>query len=179
MQFCLFAAVAIGALWVRRNEGHMPRYDRHVPNIGRYGWIPLALALTTIGLLVFSDQFSRLWRPLSGELDFYLVSWRVAILVVFLLDIICVAILVYLTGESYLSPFTPAYFILPAMAFFLREPNRRVISYTVFIVISFILGIGRPQPGPEEAPNQTGAYAFISVCCLAISVVVGYLTRPR
>jgi hypothetical protein len=100
-------------------------------------------------------------------------------LIVFLLDVFCSALLVHLTGGSFKSPFTPVYFILPAMAFFLRESPRRVILYTFLISVFFGLGFLAPRRRPEEDVSPVGAYAFVSLACLALSVVIGYLTRPH
>jgi hypothetical protein len=179
MQFCLSAIISIGAIWVRRNEARVFRFYQDPPNIGRFAWILLLFALSTIGLLVFSDQFSGFWRPLSGDVNFTIIGWNLAVLFVFLLDILCVAILVQLTAGSYHSPFTPVYFILPAMAFFLRESPRRVFLYTTLAAVLFIFGFTAPKPRPEEAIHQKGAYAFVSIACLILSVVIGFLTRSR
>lgn len=179
MQFCLSVIASIGAFWIRRKEAQVFRFYQDPPNIGRYAWIMLLFALATIGLLVFSDQFSAFWRPLSGEVNFSIISLHAAVLCVFLLDILYVAILVQLTAGSYGSPFAPVYFILPAMAFFLRETPRRVFLYTALVAVLFLLGFTAPKPRPEEAIHQKGAYAFVSVACLILSVVIGFLTRAR
>jgi hypothetical protein len=179
MQFCLSVIISIGAFWIRRKEAHVFRFYQDPPNIGRYAWILLLFALATIGLLIFSDQFNDLWRPLSGEVNFSVIRWHSAVLYVFLMDIFCVAILVQLTTGSYGSPFAPVYFILPAMAFFLRESPRRVFLYTALVTALFLIGFTAQKPRPEEAIQQKGAYAFVSISCLILSVVIGFLTRPR
>jgi hypothetical protein len=179
MQFCLSTIFSAGALWIRQQEKRVFRFYQDAPNIGRYAWILLLFALATIGLLVFSDQFSDFWRPLSGNVNFSFVRWTTALLWVFVLDIACSAVLVHLTGGSYRSPFAPVYFILPAMAFFLREPPRRVALYTVGISVLFVLGLAAAKRTPEEEVVPIGAYTFVSIACLMLSVIIGFLTRPR
>jgi hypothetical protein len=179
MQFCLSVIISAGAFWIRQQEKKVFRFYQDPPNIGRYAWILQVFALTTIGLIVFSDQFSSFWRPLSGDVSFSVFGWTKVLLTVFVLDILCSALLVHLTGGSFKSPFTPVYFILPAMAFFLREPPRRAVAYTLLITIFFGLGFLAPKRRPEEDVSPLGAYAFVSLACLILSVVIGYLTRPH
>jgi hypothetical protein len=179
MQFCLLSIVTIGTLWIRRQEKNQFRFYQDPPNIGRYAWILLIVVLLTIGLLIFSDQFSNSWRPLSADVNFSFITWRHALLGVFVLDIACTSVFVYLTGGSYRSPFAPVYFILPAMALFLREEPHRVIVYSVAIGILFLLCLDSPPERPGEQLIPSGAYAFVSISCLALSVLIGYLTRPH
>jgi hypothetical protein len=115
---------------------------------------------------------------MSGAVSFSLITWSHALLWVFALNIACTGVLVYMTGGSYKSPFTPVYFILPALAFFLRESMHRVVLYGVAIGIVFLMGLSVPERDPEHLIVPTGAYAFVSIACLLLSVVIGYLTRP-
>jgi len=178
MQFCLSAILTVGTVWIRRQESNQFQFYIDSPDIGRYASILLVFALITIGLLVFSDQFSDLWRPMSGAVNFSIIRWSHALFIVFTLNIICTAVLVYLSGGSYRSPFTPVFFILPAMAFFLRESMHRVVFYSAAIGLVFLVTIGTPDRDPEHQIVPTGAYLFVSLACLALSVVIGYLTRP-
>jgi hypothetical protein len=179
MQFWILTIVTAGTLWIRRQEKFEFRFYQDPPNIGRHSWLLLVVALTTFGLLIFSDQFALAWRPLSSDLHFPVIPWRTALLGVFIMDVFCITGLVFVTGGSYRSPFAPVYFILPAMALFLRETPRRVIWYSVAISILFMLGLNVKRERPEEEFLSTGAYAFVSISCLALSVLIGYLTRAR
>src|SRR5712692_6005598 len=85
MQFCICAIATAAAYWIRHREVAEFRFYDNPPGIGRYAWILLPYSLVTMGLLIFSDQFSALWRPLTAEVDFGLVSWSKALLWVFLL----------------------------------------------------------------------------------------------
>ena len=179
MQFCLSTIMAVATVQIRRQERIEFHFYQDPPNIGRYAWIVLTVVLATVGLLLFSDEFSSTWRPLSSDINFSFVTWRHALLGVFTLDIACTFILISLTGGSYRSPFTPIYFILPAMALFLRVEPRRVVLYSVVIGVLFVLGLNPTRRSPEEHVTPIGAYAFVSISCLALSVLVGYLTRPH
>lgn len=179
MQFFLITIVLVGGLFIRQQEKMKFSLYTDAPNFGRYAWFLLVFALTTIGLLIFSDQFSELWRSLSNGVPFAVVRWTTALRFVFGLDVVCVATLVWFTGGSYRSPFTPVYFILPALAFFLREPTQRIAVYTLLVSILFLTGLAAPKRTNEEEMIATGPYAFVSIACLILSVLVGYMTRPN
>jgi len=179
MQFCLCCVAAVGAFWVHHREKMESRFWENPQGVGRYAWILLTFALVTMGLLIFSDQFWAFWRPLSADVRIIAVTWSTALLWVFVSDIVCSAVLVYLTGGSYGSPFTPVYFILPAMAFFLRESPRRIVFYVFGIAIVFSLGLNYKEGGRNRNSPPEGAYWFVSVSCLFLSALIGYLTRPH
>ena len=178
MQLFLSVILAVGTLWFGQRESRVfGGYED--AGIGRYSWIVLVFALTTVGFLIFSDRFSGLWQGLASGVNFAIVRWTTAIFVVFALNIAFVAIFVGLTGGSYRSPFTAVYFILPALAFFLREPLRRIVLYTVVISLLFLAGLRVDDEKTRDTFLPTGPYAFVSISCLVLSVLVGYLTRPR
>lgn len=176
MQFILIVILASGAVLIlRREEGKSSVY--HNPaNVPSYLLILIPFSLGTMGMLLFSDQFSVLTRPLFGGIQMGLVRWSTAILWVFIADIACTAILVLLTGGSYRSPFASVYFILPALAFFLRESPQRVLAYTLAITVLFVIELWVYE---EETKSLKGAFCVVSVGCLILSGWIGYLTRPH
>jgi hypothetical protein len=97
------------------------------------------MALVTIGLLVFSDEYSGTWRPLFGEALNAGVPWSAALLLVFLLDIGWVSILVVATGGSVISPFGSLFFLVPPLAIFLRESLGRIVLYLALVTVSFTI----------------------------------------
>jgi hypothetical protein len=179
MQVFLSLLHTSGAIWVRHRENQEFRFYENPPGTGRHAWMLHVFSLLCLILLVFSDQFSALWRPLSGDFDVSIVTWTLAILLVFLMNIALCAVLVHSTGGSYRSPFTPVYFILPSLAFFLREPPRRILIYTVLIIVAFSAGLERGKEKSGKVPPPQGAYWLVSVACLALSAFIGYLTRSR
>lgn len=179
MQFCLWLIASVGALWVRRDHEARQRFSVGYGEHGTYVWTLLVFPLLTVGCLVFSDQFTAIWRPLSPGVSFAFWRWTTALFLVFILDVTWTAILVQTTGGSHRSPFTSIYFILPALALFLRESPRRVVVYTVVISFFFVVGLVGGGTAGDDATTSSGAYGFVSVACLALSVLIGYLARPR
>ncbi len=66
-------------------------------------------------------------------------------MLMFILNIICVTILVFLTGGGSESVFSPIYFIVPALAIFLREPLGRVITYLIAVSLAFTITLFRME----------------------------------
>src|ERR1700683_1615934 len=96
MQFSIIAIFFTGAMWVGRLEKHQFVRFYQASNISWSIWILLMLAVVTLGSLLFSDQFSTLWNPLSAGVNFGWIRWSRALFVVFLLDICASAALVRL-----------------------------------------------------------------------------------
>jgi len=179
MQFFLSAIISFGAWRVWQKQKLVVRFWENPRTIATHAWVLLLFALATVGILITSDQFYAIWRPMSGDVNFSLFGWSHALLAVFLIDILCCAFLVFSTGGSYQSPFAPVYFILPAMGFFLRQSPRRVMALTLFISVVFLMGFGLSGARRDEDSVHQGAYAFVSMSCLILSVLIGYLTRPQ
>lgn len=144
-------------------------------------WIVVGFSLLTTGALLFSEPYSTLWKPLLGDLGVPAIRSSTALLVAFLADIIVVFWLTALTcGAS--SPFVPVYFILPALAIFLRQGFGRVVWYVILISILFSIGFVETLSSPESAKSlarRQVAYWFVSVACFVLATFIGYVTRPR
>ncbi len=145
----------------------------------------LFVTIISIGGLVFTKEFSTVWQPLfSYELS-TLLTWSKAIHLMFIMDIICVSFLVLGTGGSRDSAFSSIYFILPALAIFLRESTAAIILYTVLVSIMFILNIDLAEAifgvriDTDEKEASSSAYLFVSLACLALATIIGYITRPK
>jgi len=179
MQFGLILIATLGALAVRRMERAMYRFYDDPPNVGRFAWLLLSLALVTVGLLVFSDEFSTLGSPAFAGLKISIIGWSNAIRLVVLLDILCFSILVAATGGSYQSPFTPVCLMIPALAIFLRENPARVIFYALLVAIAFGLNLAFADRGSRARVPHLGAYWLVSTLCLALTTFIGIITRPR
>jgi hypothetical protein len=189
MQLCIVGILSFGALRTSIHQKWNVRFYENPTSATRHAGVSFVLAVFTVGFLLFSDQFSTLWRPLSGSVDLGFVSWAHALPTVFILDILWIAYLIHFTEGSYHSPFTPVYFILPAMAFFLRESVQRVILYTTLVGIAFIIGFFAPprerrdslftsRRDYEEPVRLVGTYLVISIGCFVLSVIIGLMTRP-
>lgn len=139
-QFSIIIIMFIGTTIIGRGEKFIPVY-RNVPGASIFSWLILFFALITIGSLIFSDEFSNIWKPLFGTIAFPTIRWSYSLLVMFTLNIICVSFLVRGTGGSLLSPFSPIYYTLPALAIFLREGFGRIILYLVLVSVMFTLNL--------------------------------------
>jgi len=166
-QFSVGAIMFIGAL--------IQYKDRDVWNTTlSLAWIIVAFILLTLGCLVFSDEFSKLYQPLFGSASFPLLRWSVALVIVYTLNIVCVAILVAFTGGSCTSPFTPLYTTFLALAIFLREPLGHILYYLILTSISFSITFA------EFVEAKSSKYSFwaVSIFSLILAVFIGYITRP-
>jgi magnesium-transporting ATPase (P-type) len=186
-QFFLSIILGIGAFILYLRESAAPSYRKlssgKFINVSRFAWVVLIFFLLTVGCLVLSDEFAKLYRPLLEELRVPMLPWSIAIPIVFFLNMICVTFLVWLTDGSRESPFGPLYFIFPPLAIFLREPFDRVIDYFVFVAFMFSLTMRysynmRPKTSSDDDDNRL-AYWVVSILSFVLVTVVGYVTRPR
>ena len=151
------------------------RLSRNMP------WIVVGFSLLTTGALLFSEPYSSLWKPLLGDLGIPSIQSSTALLVAFLSDIVVVFWLAALTGGAS-SPFVPVFFILPALAIFLREGFVRVVWYVVLISILFSAGFVEALSSPESVQSlarRNFAYWLVSIACFVLATFIGYVTRPR
>lgn len=178
-QFSIIIIMFLGATILRGGEKYLPFY-RDVPRSSFFGWLILSFAIVTIGSLIFSDEFSSIWKPLFGTIAFPTVRWSFALLITFTLNIICISFLVRGTGGSLVSPFSPIYFILPALAIFLREGLGRIIFYLILVSIMFSFNLIFRESLREEVGGTSRplAYWFVSISCFILATFIGYVTRP-
>ncbi|MCX5800893.1 MAG: hypothetical protein NTX17_05840 [Candidatus Eisenbacteria bacterium] len=179
-QLSLAAIVFLAVLVLQSGDLPVTVSQRPARSVGLH-LVTLAAALITVGLLVFSDEYSTIWRPLFGTSSHSGVPWSWALFFVFLLNILWITVLVVTTGGSESSPFGPIYFLLPALAIFLREPLHRAGLYLLLIVVSFTLNffIASDKGKARGGRRRPYAYWFVSVACFALATFVGYVTRPR
>jgi hypothetical protein len=142
--------------------------------------------MLTFGSLFFSDQLSNIWKPLFSGILFVEIKWEIAIVIAFLGNIIFVSLMVYFTGGSMRSPFSPIYFILPALAIFLREPGKNILLYLILVILGFSLNTRFHDPtisiyseGKADIRYRVYSYWVVSISCLLLATVIGYVTRPR
>jgi len=183
-QFGLVIIATVGTKIIRTYEPPPSVYDRPRYSSNLYT-VSLVCFVITFGLLVFSDEFANTWKPLFSEITFTGFHWPFALIATFMVDIVWVTILVSMTGGSIMSPFSPVYFILPALAIFLREPLSRIVMVAFLVAIGFSLNLLFPGlPGDVEKDNRSRAkriiaYWVVSIACLLLSTFIGYITRPR
>ena len=178
-QFSIIIILYIGLIILRKDDEPKSIFLKKPDSI--FFLLLLGFALITIGCLVFSDEFSNVWKPLFREITFGGINWSTSLIIVFYLDIILITIFVAMTGGSALSAFSPIYFIIPALALFLRESLGRIISYLIFITVlfSFNLVFFNNPDNYKYSPRRRFAYWCVSVLCFILATLIGYLTRPQ
>lgn len=175
-QLSLIMVMFIGTLMLK--ESYIP-FSRQNYKWHTLAWIILTLALITLGCLLFSDEFSTIWKPLFGNTSLPVIKWASALFIMFSMNIVCVALLISRTGGLRNSSFSPIYFILPALAIFLREPIERIVIYTLFISMFFTWNLVRYlwSHDTDEVPQASLAYWFVAIACLMLATYIGYITR--
>jgi hypothetical protein len=78
----------------------------------------------------------------------------------FTLDVLCVNFMVLGSGGARASPFSPIYFILPALAIFLRESPTRIWFYLILVLVVFSLTF-IPRSRCKKTPTVLHVYSRI------------------
>ena len=172
-QFYIIIIMFVGSSILYRGQGFVPSTIR--PKFSTLPWFIMGFGLLSIGFLIFSDEFSLVWKPLFGAIDFPTITWSTALFVVFTVDIICTTLLVFLTGGSRNSAFSPIFFLLPTLAIFLREPLSHILIYLISISVIFSILLKRWTDREEN----DFAYWFISIACFVLATFIGYVTRTK
>ncbi len=178
-QAALALVVFAGILIFR--PGEYRNLARGVASTGFLLGTTVAASIISIVLLLLSNELSALWRPLISGRQLASIDSAVAIILMFVIDIVWVCLLVCGTGGSMSSPFAPMFFIVPALAIFLREPVGHTLIYVGMVAVGFSLGLilynlDGLEVGTRRRPV---AYWFVSVACFALTTVVGLATAPR
>ena len=137
--------------------------------------------ILTIACLVGSDEFVTVWRPLFGSNSFSLgLQTPTAISIMFYVDIIVVAYLVWMTEGSRMSPFSPLFFVLPTLAIFLRQPFRELMLYLLLIGIFFtaLMFCERLNDSRQIESSISRSYWAVSILCFVVTTTLAILTRP-
>ena len=145
------------------------------------GFIILALTLLTIIPLMLTSGYSAFWTPRFGASPDMGIHHSTSMVLMFLLDILALSLFVWKTGGSLNSPFQAIYFLLPALAIFLREPKNRLLLYFVLITISFslLMSIVHKRSWYDSSVRiHRVAYWFVAVACFALAMYIGYITQP-
>jgi len=173
--------VYLGILALRFGEDSFSRFsDNPRPATRNLPSLVLGFALITLACLAFSKDFVVLTKPAFGDVNFPALARDDAFLIVFLLDIVGASVLIGLTGGSKDSPFSAVLFTLPALSIFLREEPSRFFFYTGLAVILFLV-LRRPGVMGKavlENPKLQLSFQAVTLGCLALSTLVGYVTRP-
>lgn len=86
------------------------------------------------------------------------------------------------TGRMFVSIYTPALSVLPALAIFLHEPTWRIVIYTIIISFYFFVNTfsaksyGLDHNYNTDETRKFGV-AIISILSLIMSVIIGAITK--
>lgn len=179
-QFCIVTIIFLAILILRWGEGYMFFYRERI-DPAKFLVILLTFTLITMGIINFSDGYSATWTPLFSGLAFRGISWSKAISLVFICDIILISILVSKTGGSVVSCFSPLYFIIPALAIFLREPLSRILLYVFLLTLSFSLNLffQREKGAEIGQEKRKTAYWAVAIQSLILTTFIGYITKAQ
>jgi hypothetical protein len=80
-QFSIIIILYIGLIILRKDDEPKSIFLKKPDS--SFFLILLGFALITIGCLVFSDEFSNVWKPLFREITFGGINWSTALIIVF------------------------------------------------------------------------------------------------
>jgi hypothetical protein len=107
------------------------------------------------------------------------MTWSTSLLLVFVLDYGLIGALCWQTGSSR-SPFVSLIVSLPALSIFLREPNARVLTYTVAscVLMGVFVMLLSKASGRDADARWRFAQVVMTACTLLFTTWVGLITRP-
>jgi hypothetical protein len=86
------------------------------------------------------------------------------------------------SGRIFISIYTPAISVLPALAIFLHEPGWKIVFYTSIISIFYCFNVFFPSEQsiyhfyPSEGARKIGI-VIISILSLIMAVIIGAITK--
>ncbi|MNR41132.1 hypothetical protein D3C85_1594820 [compost metagenome] len=123
-----------------------------------------------------------------GEVAFEpFIAGGTALAITFSVNYVTSYLLIRYTGGGRDSQFTPVIFLLPTLALFLRMSGTLVILYGLATGYCLLATIGFSNTRQSafsasyEYPGQHSLIAFqvVTLLCLAVTIVTGYITRPQ
>ncbi len=177
-QVFLLIIVALGATLLNGPGGsYFSRIPISMPSLPA---VILAMALLSLGALLFSSGLTGTWSPLLGTMAPPGIPDGWALLWVILIDVGGLSFLVAGTGGSQQSPFQATYFLLPTLAIFLRQSTPRVLFTAALVAVSFSLCMRvLPDDHPRQSVARTNrlSYWFVSLASMALGLYIGLATR--
>lgn len=135
----------------------------------------LLATIVSFAVLLVSDDFYNLWRPLFTGVEINTIKSSTSISIVFVMDIVITSLLIWSSGGTENSPFTVGLLTIPSLAIFLRESPQHFLTYAVVAALAYCTLLIRQRHFSEPVRSAT---AFMSMSCLALTMFTGYITRP-
>ncbi|MBF0330150.1 MAG: hypothetical protein HQL10_13430 [Nitrospirae bacterium] len=180
-QICLLMMQFI-ALYIMKQG--TPTYVRTMPTAASLIWLVIANSLITLVLLLFAESYINVWKSAFPKINLPSINSSSSVMWTFILDIICISIVVFKTGGSQKSPFSSIYLILPALAIFLNEPYSHIIGYMTLVSLLFIVTFYFYKEPEQDRANDFAqkaseiSYIFVSIACFTLTTFISYITRP-
>jgi hypothetical protein len=183
IQIILIGILAITIFVLKSGENRLPRYpETETPHVLPLAFLILGFTLFSFAILLASEEIAKIFGKLfeGHGLPIGNLKARTALSLVFTLDILLFGILIVQTGGSKDSPFTPALIMLPSLAIFLRESPERFVMYALATGVVFLILLFPKfsRRAPDDNPHYRYSIAFVAIACLALSLFIGYITRP-
>lgn len=171
-QVLLLVVILIGIVTIRERQS-----PALASNNKKILLLTIVCFLLTVALLALSDQVVPSWGRAFGGVSLSIKTPRV-LLLIFSINIILITRLVALTGGSRVSPFSPLFFTLPAIAILLRESSWHLVLYASFIALMFWWCLENPRQVLESTEVATHrSYVIVSVACLVLTTILAIVTR--
>lgn len=154
--------------------------DRKPAKSNIYVWM-IFYSLISLFVLLMS---SPLYNSFKSVFNFHLnidMSPTVSVYVFLACEYILFWRVIHITGGSKDSPFTPTLFMLPPTSIFLRLQSPAILTATTvaILIYSYYLYPGTSsENATSNHKNYRWAICWVSVACLLLTMVIGYLTRP-
>lgn len=176
--FCGILTVTASLISPVRQTASQIAPARRIKEIPMYPVI-LLLSLSTLALLLISEDFANVWKPFFEGVGIRTISTNTAISLVFSLDIGFVLYLIHFTGGADSSPYSAALLTIPSLAIFLRESPIRFFGYAIAVGAAYLILTYRRKRGEEDLRSVNKlATAVTTMLLLALSMFTGYITRP-
>jgi hypothetical protein len=183
-QFSILIILFLGLTIIAYGESAFRRRTR-APDFG----LTIVLTFASLLTLFVVEDFARMWKPAFGHPSFSGLALNDAVSIVFVLDALCAAALVYRTRGAISSPFAAILFAIPSLAIFLRQPTPKVIAFTVLVGFLFTIlirvydagevrGITLTNEILEEGCTGDLGFWVVSILTFGLTTLIGLITRP-
>lgn len=175
VQVFLLVIMTLGLLLNNRYSGS----DKTHTNL----YLIIFFAILSMAFVSVTADYYPVWSPILGDITIPTIERRNAFTFVFAMDLFVLYILISNTGGSNYSPFTTMLFLIPTLAIFLREPPITFISYSVIAYLIYLKTFStnidpNKYTYDQYKPISGMSHKFVTCACLALGVIVGYITRP-
>ena len=180
IQFCILAILIIGIYMVNAalsaidTSNHIGHAKNNLDPI-RLTSVLICFLLTFPALFI-SESFFKIWGPLFQGIGISTIGTHAAVLFVFIVNLIIVTYLIWLSGGVQSSPFTAVLFMLPALAVFLRLQSYVYILCTIYAAVAYLAILYSHKESTRIKGKH--ANAAVNTLCLVLTALIGYITRP-